>query len=242
MARFIKSLSTLVIILLVIGGILIYGSFGSFMASVKPVNTFEDLATAELEDGMHIEGDVTDVLGLIGYEETWKESSSGTRTKSTISMYYYAIPVGEKIIGVEIRPSDNDEMEKLYNEVYEYYMNGGAEPTTKIALQGELCVMEDDLKGLFDDCLEDMGYTQENIDALGEVYYVDYTDFGNMRVMFIAGVVIFALGIVVFILRFRKIGRLMQASSHDMFENVQFQSMEYETVDHTQENTNYMNE
>ncbi len=237
MERFFKSISIGVLLLFLAGGFLTVAGGRHVLTSLKSETTFEELVEEELKSGMHIKGDVPNTIGCFGYEETTRETSGGAHISTKISKYFYAVSVGDKVVGVEIMPDNNDGMEALLEETYEYLVNGGAEPSTKVTVEGKLTVMDEELKGLFDDYLLESGYTQEEITAMGDVYFVDFISFGNMRIMFIIGIVLLAIAILIFVIKFRKIGRMM-AASNDMFENVQFQNTEYETVDYTQNNEN----
>ena len=86
-------------------------------------------------------------------------------------------------------------------------LEGGAEPSTEIFLQGRVEKMDDSLVKYFNEYLMDMGYSESEISALGEPLVIRYTSFGAVRVMFAIGVVFLVAAGIIFKIRFKREGQ-----------------------------------
>lgn len=204
MKRVINSLSRGILVLLILGGILIFTNAQMVITSFKSENDFEDLLEKEAEEGMHIKGEVLYAYDCYAYEETWKENKNGTRTPAKTSHYYYAIPGKDGILGLEVFVDDKEEMEALANETYEY-MYGGEEPSTKVMAEGRLSKMNDEMSGLFKEYLTEMGYTADEIAEMGDFYYIEQPDAIEVQqIMFFGGIVFVLLSVLIFVIKFKK--------------------------------------
>lgn len=207
--RLFYSLHKGIIILLVAGGMMAYLSAGMFITSFKPANDFEDLQEIQAEEGMHIKGDVKYALDCFAYEETWKENSDGSRTPAKTSHYYYLLPGNkESFIGLEVSTSEQKSMEALVEETIAY-LESGEEPTTKVTVEGRVSKMDEEMKGLYESYLKEVGYTNEDIAAMGEPLYIEKAVMKNVRIMFVLSVVLIILGVVLFVVRFKKSGQMV---------------------------------
>lgn len=186
------------IMLMVMGGKMTITSF-------MPENDFEDLLEKEPEEGMHIKGEVQYAWDCYAHEETWKENKDGSRTPAKTSHYYYAIPgVGETFFGLEVSVDDMEDMEALADETYEY-CTGGAEPSTKVMVEGRMTKMDEEMSGLFKEYLVELGYSNEEIAAMGEFYYIDQpASMQTERLFFAVGAFLVIIAILIFVLRFKK--------------------------------------
>ena len=90
------------------------------------------------------------------------------------------------------------QMEKISEETYEFLM-GGAEPTTTFQAEGGVEVMEPELEKYYREYLVDMGYSESEIDEMGEPLVIKYVSFTAVRVIFFLGlgVVVVAIFLVV---------------------------------------------
>lgn len=251
MGRVISSFSKGLIILLAIGGMLIYMSGTMFLTSVKPAKSFDDLWETKAEEGMHIKGDVNLSLECFSYEETWKEGN-GTRTAAKTSAYYYAVPVGDIMVALEVPTKDYDAMEKLVDESFDY-LNGGAEPVSGVAVEGRVSKMESDLEGMFKEYLVSVGYTEEDISEMGQLLMIEQPhSMMTIQIMFGVGVLLILIAVLIFVIRFKKSGTINQSGVHTEYMNTDYQStdyqstdsqnMEYQSVDYNSESYNGENE
>lgn len=184
-------------------------SWNMFVTSLKPANDFEDLQEIEAKVGMHIKGDVNYALDCFAYEETWTENKNGTRTPAKTSHYYYVIPGNEKFLGLEVSTEAKEAMENLADETVEY-LNGGEQPTTKVAVEGRMSEMDEKMQSLFKEYLEEIGYTSDEIENMGEFLYIQQPDSMIAQQVFFgvgAFLVLLALIFIILIFYYRKGGR-----------------------------------
>lgn len=184
-----------VIILLVMGGVMLFQSAGDFVVSFKPAVSFEDMLDGkEVKAGSHVAGDVVYVVDYFATESTYTKRSDGSRSGDKANGRYYLIPTAEGYIGLKSREVDVAEMEKISEETYEYLM-GGDEPTTTHYMEGSVKVMEDTLVKYFREYLTDMGYTEGEIVDMGEPLVIQYTSFTAVRVIFVIGLALVGLAV-----------------------------------------------
>lgn len=204
MGRVISSISRGMIILLVIGGMLIYMSGAMFLTSLKPSKSFDDLWQTTPEKGMHIKGDVMLSYECFSYEETWRENN-GSRTKAKTSAYYYAVPLKDTVIALEVPTSDYDAMESLVDNTFHYLYEDGAELVSGVAVEGRMKAMDSDLQGMFKEYLLSIGYTEEELDGIDEFLMIEQPNsMMIIRIMFGIGVFLILISILIFVIRFKK--------------------------------------
>ena len=205
--RLFGALSVNICILLVIGGGIMFSAGGDFIVSFKPAVSFEEMFNgAEVKAGSHVAGEVVYSLGYYAAESTYTQRSDGSRSGDKANGRYYLIPIaeGENYIGLKAREVDVSAMEKVTKETEEWIL-GGAEPSTKIVMQGTVEVMEGQLADFYKESLMGLGYSRSDIDDMGEPLVVQYRSFTAVRVMFGVGLGLVLLG-VFFIYRVYKRG------------------------------------
>lgn len=205
--RLFYSMSKGLFMLLVIGGTLMFLSGSMFITSLKPVTDFEDLQEIGAEVGMHIKGDVKYAWDCFAYEETWTENRDGSRSPAKTSHYYYAIPGKEDtFFALEVAVDAKEDMENLAEETVEY-ISGGEEPATRVAVEGRMSKMDKEMQGLFKEYLQEIGYTTEEIENMGELLYIQQPNsMRQIQVMFGIGALLVLIGIVLFIRSYKKSG------------------------------------
>lgn len=162
------SLGTHIIMLLLVGGIMLYSSVPKLIVSFKPAMSFEDMLDgAEVKEGSHVAGDVVFALDYFASQSTYTRYSDGSRSGDRASGNYYLIPTYDGFIGLKCRQADVADFDKLSGETFDY-LETGIEPTTKIFIQGNVKTMESKLPKFFQEYLEDMGYTEDEIADMGE--------------------------------------------------------------------------
>ena len=85
-------------------------------------------------------------------------------------------------------------MEKVTKETEDWIM-GGAEPATKIYMQGTVEVMEGQLADFYKESLMGLGYSRSDIDDMGDPLVIQYRSFTAVRVLFGIGVALVLLGV-----------------------------------------------
>lgn len=220
MKRVAYSLSRIVVVIFVVGAVLAGFTAQNVITSLKPETNFEDLLETDPKAGMYVKGEVQYAIDYFAYEETWKENKDGSRTPAKTSHYYYTIPGnGDIWFGLEVKAEDKADMEALVDETYDY-MYGGDEPTTKVMIEGRMTKMDDEMEGLFNEYLRDMGYTAKEISDMGEPLYVEKVNMQSCRIMFLVGVALILVAVLIFVIRFKK--------SKSVFEKQEMQQQQPE--------------
>lgn len=206
MGRVINSISRGMVILLAIGVMLIYMSGTMFITSLKPSKSFDDLWQTAPEKGMHIKGEVMLSYECFSYEETWRENN-GSRTKAKTSAYYYAVPLKDTVIALEIPTRDYDAMENVVDNTFSYLYENGEEPVSGVAVEGRLKKMDSDLQGMFREYMLSIGYTEEELDGMDEFLMIEQPNsMMVIRIMFGIGVLLILISVLIFAIRFKKSG------------------------------------
>lgn len=192
------------LLLIAAGLIMMFAAYGDLIVSLKPAVSFQDMLDGkEVKVGSHVAGDVVYVLDYFASESTYTRRSDGSRSGDRANGNYYLIPTEEGVIGFKSRQADVADMDKLIDETYDF-LAGGTEPSTKIFIQGTVEVMEDELARYYEEYLTDMGYTQGEIEAMGEPLIIQYRSFTSVRVVFLIGLVMAALGVFLTIRRYKR--------------------------------------
>ena len=193
-----------VIILILIGGVMVFSAGGDFIVSFKPAVSFQDMLDGkEVKAGSHVAGDVVYVLDYFASESTYTQRSDGSRSGDKANGNYYLIPTESGFIGLKSRQVDVADMNKLTDETYDFLVDG-TEPTTKIYMQGTVEVMEDELVQYYEEYLMDMGYAKSEIDDMGEALVIQIRSFTAVRVLFGIGLVLVLLGVFFIVRRYKR--------------------------------------
>ncbi len=193
--RLIGAFSMNILILLAIGITMVFNAGKDFIISFKPAISFEDMLDGkEVKAGSHVAGEVIYVLDYFASESTYTKRSDGSRSGDRANGRYYLIPTADGYIGLKGRQADVSDMTKITDETYEFLM-GGAEPTTTIHMEGSVEVMEDQLAKYFKEYLMDMDYTESEIEEMGEPLVIQIRSFMAVRILFLIGVVLVAVGV-----------------------------------------------
>lgn len=206
--RFLEGFGKGTFFMLFFGAIMLYQVTPSFLVSLKPAISFADMLEegTVLAPGDHVAGDVVYALDYFASESVHTEYSDGSRGGSKGSGRYYLIPTAGGFVGLKSREVDVSDLNALSEETFAY-LESETEPTTKIHMEGIVQVMESDLAGYFTGYLEDMGYTEEEIDAMGEPLVIRYNNFLAVRAMFVIGAVLCLLTVFILCRRYRALCR-----------------------------------
>ena len=200
MKNIIKSINMGIIMLFVFGGILIWTSFPNAVVGLKPAVSFDDLLDEdiELKSGMHISGQVPYVLDYFATESTYTQYNNGSRTGDRANGRYYLVPTYDGFIAMKGAQKDVDVLDDLIDETWIYLMDG-TEPTTEYSMDGVTEVLDDyKLAQYFNEYIEDMGYTEEEIAEMGDPLLVHTVSFMACWIMLAIGIVLLVLGILLF--------------------------------------------
>lgn len=163
------------------------------IVSLKPAVSFEDmLDDKEVSPGTHVSGDVVYTLDYFASESTYTKRSDGSRSGSRKSGNFYLVPTSTGYIAVKCRQADVEAFNKLVDETFEF-LSTGTEPTTKVFMEGTVKPLSGQLVSYYNEYLEELGYTESEIQEMGEPLVVQYVAFGFVRGFFIAGLVLLLL-------------------------------------------------
>ena len=102
-----RSIGRDTLMLLVLGGMLIYLSAEDFVVSFKPAVSFQDmLEGTKVKEGSHVAGDVVYSLGYFASETTYTKYKDGSRSGDRKNGNYYLIPTAEGFVGLKSRQAD----------------------------------------------------------------------------------------------------------------------------------------
>ena len=189
-----------------VGATLLYLTAADFVISIKPAVSFEDMLDGkEVKVGSRVAGEVVFAMDYFASESTYTRYEDGSRSGSRKSGNYYLIPTAEGYIALKSRQADVSALDALSEETFEY-MNNGPEPSTVIHMQGKVERMEGTLAGYYEEYLEELGYSEAEIDAFGEPLVIRYLNFIAVQSMFAAALLILFLDIFFLQRRYRRAG------------------------------------
>lgn len=205
MRKLLSCLGRDILMLFLFGGMMVCMSARDAFVSFKPAVSFEDMLDGEeVKAGTHVAGNVAYVLDYFASESTYTRYKDGSRSGSKKSGNYYMIPTAMGYIGLKSRQADVSALNALSDETFEY-LTSGEEPSTEIFMQGSVEVMEEKLAGYFREYLEEMGYTEEEIEDMGQPLVIQYVSFTAVRVMFALGLVLIFLGFFIIWKRYKRL-------------------------------------
>ncbi len=189
-----------------VGATLLYLTAADFVISIKPAVSFEDMLDGkEVKVGSRVAGEVVFAMDYFASESTYTRYEDGSRSGSRKSGNYYLIPTAEGYIALKSRQADVSALDALSEETFEY-MNNGPEPSTVIHMQGKVERMEGTLAGYYEEYLEELRYSEAEIDAFGEPLVIRYLNFIAVQSMFAAALLILFLDIFFLQRRYRRAG------------------------------------
>ena len=198
-----RSLGTEVIMLLLFGGMMLYMNAADLVVSFKPAVSFEDMLDGkEVKAGSHIEGNVKYVMDYFASETSYTKYKDGSRSGSKKSGNYYLIPIQDGFLALKSRQNDVNTLNQLTDETIEY-MTSGTEPATEFFMEGSVKKLEGNVANYYNEYLEELGYTAEEIKAMGDPLVVEFRSFTAIRVMFIIGIAAVILAALFFMRRYR---------------------------------------
>lgn len=195
-----KGLNWGVIMLLVFGGILLWQSVPSAIVSLTPAVSFDDMLEEDtvVKNGTHVDGRVPYVLDYFASESTYTQYSNGSRTSDRASGRYYLVPIWDGFIAMKGRQSDVAVLDDLIDETWGYLMTG-EETTTEFSMTGMVRPLDDPkLVKYYNEYLIDLGYTEAELEEMGDPLLVQTVNFTACWVMLGIGLALLALAVLLF--------------------------------------------
>ncbi len=210
--RIFKALNATNIILFFLGGLLFALSFRDVLVLMKPSRDYYDVMENGLNEGDHIEGEIYYSLGCFASKELTTERRDHS-TSTSIDAYYYAIPTGgECFAAIRVPKNRVDAMDALTDETYDFMVGDTMEMTKGVEFNGIALDMEkaeDGLKDYFVDYIEDMGYTESEIDDMiaqngGKVLLLEQRSETACYVMLGLSVILIAASVILYVVHYKK--------------------------------------
>lgn len=194
-----RGFSFQVLMIFVIAGILLYMSVPEVIVAMKPPISYEDMLEegTSVKAGDHVDGRVVYVLDYFATESTYTQRSDGSRSGDKPSGRYYILPTSDNFIALKCRQADVETLEQLAEETWTYMLEG-IEPATEFSMAGKVEILDPQLAGYYQEYLEDMGYTAEELDALGDPLVVRFVSFTSCWVMLGIGAALVLVGVFLF--------------------------------------------
>ncbi len=202
--RLFGSLNVAIIMLFMTGGILLGLDAKDFVISLKPAVSFEDmLIGTEVKAGDHVEGNVVYCLDYFASESSYTRYQDGSRSGDKASGNFYLIPTATGFIGLKSIQADVKALDQLTEETLTL-LEGGAEPTTEIYIEGSVVPMEGEIEEYYEEYLAELGYSEEDIAGFGDALMIVNRSFVAVRVMFAIGAVALLLGILLWVRGYKR--------------------------------------
>lgn len=182
-----------VMIIAIIGISLLAGNWRAFWISMKPGCDVEYLLENGAKEGMHVSGEVTYTYDCF--------ANMGDFDDNHVSSYYYALPAADGMMILNIPPQKQNEMERLLEETYEY-LDGGSWPASPVSVEGYVTKAQGRLPYLLSQYMLEIGYTQEEVDGMGQPLMIQY-DMERMqkaRIYAPIGVILLALEVLLIVI------------------------------------------
>ena len=180
--------------LLVIGFLLLAINGGNFVTAIKPgIDIGYLMEQGGAREGMHVTGKIPYVYDCF--------ANMGDIDETHVSEYYYAVPTADGMLVIGVPAGQYEAMERLKEETWQYLETGGL-PQGTVAIEGQIEKAQGRLPYLLGEYMGEIGYTPEEIDALGEPLIVRYAagTLQKARIYAPVGMILLALGILLTVL------------------------------------------
>lgn len=181
---------TVVIIGLLGAGIILLLSNGkNFLTAVKPAYDMDYVIENGAKKGMHISGEVPFIYDCFAE----MENTGNNR----VTAYYYAIPSGDGMIVLQLPTSMRGAAEKLLEETVEY-LSTGMPPASAFPIEGYVKKAEGRLPYLLSQYMAGMGYSEAEIQEMGEPLMIQEAgkNLDRARIYAPVGMILLGLGIL----------------------------------------------
>lgn len=205
MKKFFSGFSREALFLFVLAGVLLYLTVPDVVVYLKPAISFEELLEEggqELKAGSHVSGRVPYVLDSFASESTYTQRSDGSRSGSRKTGGYYPLFSYSGLIALKCRQADVAVLDQLAGETYQYLL-GAEEPATEFFMEGKAEPLNEELTGYYYEYMEELGSTRAELEAAGQPLCIRYVSFTSVWVMFAIAILLAALGVLIFLRRYR---------------------------------------
>lgn len=194
-----RALNWGVLLLFTLGAAALYKYIPEDIITLKPAISFEDMLEEgmEVKAGDHISGRVPYVLDCFASESAYTQYGNG-RTSSWDTGKYYLLPTTGSFIALKSRQSDVAALDALIDETWAYLAEDGAEPATIFSMEGKAVVLDDRPARFYREYLMDLGFTESDLDALGDPLVVERVNFVACWGMTAVGLGLLVLGSLLF--------------------------------------------
>ncbi len=207
MKNLLRAFSFNILFMFAIAGMVLYQSGPLMFTTLMPAVSFQDMLDGkEVKKGTHVKGDVVYSFDYFASESTYTKRSDGSRSGSRKSGNYYLLPTSTGFIALKCRQDDVAALDKLTEETFEF-LASGAEPATKVPMEGVVKPLEGNLVNYYNEYLEELGYTEAEIKEMGEPLVIEYVFVTGVQIVFAIGVVLLLLAFFVLWRKSKKIAR-----------------------------------
>lgn len=165
MKQILFNVSRGIAILFVVGlAMMIMAGRWGLLVLKEPVD-FEMLLEQEPENGMYVKGDVIFAYDCFATEDEYTERSDGKMVKVEKGYEYYILPAEGELpfVVLESFAADSKRMNTLADETWDY-MYGGAEPTTRVSVEGCVGELDPEIKEYMNEYLMEVWeYTEDDL-------------------------------------------------------------------------------
>ena len=175
--------------LIAAGIILLIANGKNFIITLKPGYDVEYLLENGAKPGMHVSGEVDFVYDCFAE----LENTDSNKT----SAYYYALPGAEGMMVLYVPAGKHEAAEALLEETLDY-LETGVFPVSVMPVEGYVVKAEGRLPYLLNQYMLELGYTWEEIGAMGDPLMIRdaSTKLENARIYAPLGMIFLTVGIL----------------------------------------------
>ena len=159
--------------------------------SFKPAIEYNGSLDEEVKSGDHIKGEIVISYGTFVPEDEVVIYSTSKKIKCKDTSYYYVIPGmnEDSYIGIRVDQEDNEDMVKIVNDSENLTQKNGYGTVKGMKFEGRVVKLKSRVKENFIEWLLDKGYTQEEVDNMGDFYIIEPRAFGFINILNMTGVI-----------------------------------------------------
>jgi len=197
-------LNVLPAFLIVVGILGMLISIDRFAIAVKPAMDFDRLLNEYAVPGDHIAGRVLYSYGCFA-ESSVIHAEYGRKTSETRNGYYYAVPSAGGVMILQVPLRYYNALEALTEQTFQH-LYGEPEPQANAWINGYVVKNDSEsLQRMLEEYLVNLGYTDQQIAGMGEIYIIEQDDMlTELRNIFVGCTIAFAAGIVLLFVRKRE--------------------------------------
>lgn len=217
MGNLMAKISRVGLILILIGGLMLWPSLQDTITSFQAPKSFEDVLEEGAVPGEHVSGRVPYLLDTFASMETWTENSrTHATTSKRTSFRYYVLPGGEGYLGLSVASHSFSSANSLVEQTYACLLEDGGEPTAELIVDARVVEMEEELAQLFREDLQDYyGYTDQDLEAMGAPLLVEPRAFGTIRAFCGVGIALILAGAAALVIRWVRVSAQLRRAREE---------------------------